>query len=84
MLKKVKSRLSDLVTRTYSNAIATASTVKAKLQEKDGSFMTDHALAIVISVVAAAILIGIVVALLTGKIGPQLNNKVDDFFGMAP
>lgn len=56
---------------------------KSKLREKNGSFFTEHGLAIVITVVIAALLMTAIALLFKDKIFPNLDKKVDDFFAIT-
>jgi len=84
---KIHSYLSKATCKAYigfANAARyTRGRVRDKLLEKDGSFFTEHALAIVITVVIAAIIILAVVALFKDRIFPQLEDKVDEFFNVS-
>lgn len=53
---------------------------KAKLEEKSGSFFTEHALVIVITVAVAGLVLSLMFGLFKDTIGPSLTQKIGEFF----
>lgn len=79
----LRNKINAAMFNTYVRCLTTAKKARIKLQERDGSFFTEHALAIVITVVVAIVLIGALLLIWQSKIIPGLSNAIDDFFGMA-
>lgn len=83
----MKKRLNQVLLAAYIRTTISARTLTAaarrKLREKDGSFFSEHALAIIITVVIAGIVLPLLIALFKDKIFPKLDNKVDDFFALS-
>ena len=56
------------------------SKIKTKLTEKRGSFFTEHALVIVITVAVAGLILGLMFTLFKDTIMPGLISKISEFF----
>lgn len=56
---------------------------KSKLMEEKGSFFTENALTIVITVAIAGIILLLMVTLIKGTIFPQLTAKITEFFAFT-
>lgn len=82
-MQNIKERINTATLNMYINAQAGARKTRQRLRDKTGSFFTDHALAIVIIVVIAAIFLMALVGLFKDRIFPQLESKTDEFFAIS-
>lgn len=53
---------------------------KGKLEEKKGSFFTEHALVIAVTVAVAGLVLTLMFALFKDTIVPSLTSKISEFF----
>jgi hypothetical protein len=74
------------------NEIIRKLTVKAQLMKKDyadilkdknGSFFTEHALGIVITVAIAGLALTIFFGMFKNQLAPELSRKITEFFNFA-
>lgn len=78
-MKNLKLSSQNLLIKAQNKAFMALS----KLREKRGSFFTENALVIVITVAIGGLALSIFFGLFKDELAPQLSSKITEFFNYA-
>ncbi|MEG1779435.1 MAG: DUF6133 family protein [Oscillospiraceae bacterium] len=78
-MKNLTSALQNISVKAQSAAFS----LKQKLKENRGSFFTENALVIVITVAIAGLVLTLMFAMFKNELAPTLSNKIREFFNYA-